>query len=128
MKPARERILAAAEKLHRRDGLAALSLRAVARDVGITPMAIYRYFKDKDALIGALAERAFEQWEVCLAEAVRARTPMKAIERTFHAYAEFALADRPAFELMYVIPRPGIPVAPNSLARSPSGVFEVVIA
>lgn len=128
MKPARDRILASAERLHRKEGLAALSLRAVARDVGVTPMAIYRYFKDKDALIEALAEAAFEKWEVVLAEAVRARTPLKVLERTLLAYAEFALAEPHAFELMLLIPRPAIPTAPASLKRSPSNSFEVVIA
>jgi AcrR family transcriptional regulator len=38
----------------KRKGPGALSLRQVAGEVGVTPMAIYRHFKDKDHLLDAL--------------------------------------------------------------------------
>src|SRR5829696_2352994 len=54
MRPARERILKAAERIYRKAGVDALSIRRVAAAVDLTPMAIYRHFRDKDALIDAL--------------------------------------------------------------------------
>ena len=42
------------------DGAGALSLRALACRVGVTPMATYRHFPDKEALLAAVAARGFE--------------------------------------------------------------------
>jgi AcrR family transcriptional regulator len=128
MNAARERILTAARRIHRTQGVAALSLRAVAREVGLTPMAIYRHFADKDALLMALVQEGFAELEIQFAAAVKARTPLKAIEGVLLAYAEFAIAEPHAFELMFMVRRPDIPAAPASLRRSPSPSFEVVIA
>jgi AcrR family transcriptional regulator len=128
MKPARDRILAAAERIHRKAGIEALSMRAVAKGVGITPMAIYRHFRDKNALIAALVELGFARWEQHLAEAVRARTPRQRIEHALVAYAEFALDEPRMFELMFLVPRQHIPQAPASLASTPSRSFASLIA
>lgn len=128
MKTARDRILAAAERMHRKMGIEALSLRAVARAVGITPMAIYRHFRDKDALVDALVESGFVRWEQHLAEAVRARMPRQRIQRAFIAYADFALGEPRMFELMFLVPRRNVPRAPASLADTPSPSFASLIA
>jgi len=128
MKPARQRILSAAHRIHRTHGVAALSLRAVAREVGLTPMAIYRHLEDKDALLMALVEEGFAKLETVFAEALTAKTPLKAIERFLLAYAEFALAEPHAFELMFLVRRPGVPEAPASLRTSPSPSFEGAIS
>ena len=128
MKPARERILAAARRIHRTQGAAAISLRPVAREAGVTPMAIYRHFKDKDALLMALVAEGFAQLEARFAKAVNVPTPLKAVERILMAYGEFALAEPHAFELMFLIRRPAVPEAPESLRISPSPSFEAAIS
>lgn len=59
-KPKAERraeILDAAIALADAEGLAALTLRAVAQRVGVTAMALYGYFPDKDSLLDAMADR-----------------------------------------------------------------------
>jgi AcrR family transcriptional regulator len=128
MNESRDRILAAAERIHRREGPSGLTLRSVAGDVGMTPMAIYRHFKDKDALIQALVDAGFQRWEQWLARAVDTRSPLKALERVLMAYADFSIAEPRAFELMFLTPRPAIPEAPASLIRSPSPSFEKLVA
>lgn len=50
-------ILDAALELARTQGLGAVSMRAVAQRVGVTPMALYRHVKDKDALLDGLVGR-----------------------------------------------------------------------
>ena len=52
--PTRDRILDAARNLFDAEGEAGLSMRRIATVVGITPMAIYRHYADKDALKNAL--------------------------------------------------------------------------
>jgi AcrR family transcriptional regulator len=53
-------ILAVAGEHVARDGAAALSLRSIARDLGMAPSALYRYFDGRDALLSALILGAYE--------------------------------------------------------------------
>ena len=53
-------ILAVARQHLARDGAPALSLRSVARDLGMAPSALYRYFDGRDALLSALILEAYE--------------------------------------------------------------------
>ena len=54
----RERILATATALARRDGPESLSMRRIAQELDVWPMSLYRHFRDKDELLGALAGEA----------------------------------------------------------------------
>src|SRR5215207_10963209 len=47
-------------------GAAALSLRAIAREMGMTAPALYRYYKDRDALVTALLIDAFTAFGAAL--------------------------------------------------------------
>ena len=123
----RERILTVAYRTLRKQGVASLSLRQVAGKIGVTPMAIYRHFRNKDDLVEALVASGFARWETYLAEAVRAEDAWARIERAFLAYAEFALAEPRLFELMFMTPRSRVPRAPQSLSATPSPSFSVVI-
>ena len=62
-------ILAVAGAHVARDGAAALSLRSIARDLGMAPSALYRYFDGRDALLSALILAAYD---ALAAEAERA--------------------------------------------------------
>jgi AcrR family transcriptional regulator len=52
-------ILAAAAAHLAQEGAAALSLRSIARDLGMVPSALYRYFDGRDALLSALILEAY---------------------------------------------------------------------
>ena len=56
-----EDVVQAAIALADRDGLAALTMQAVAQQLGVTAMALYRYFPSKDALIDAIVDAAMGQ-------------------------------------------------------------------
>jgi TetR/AcrR family tetracycline transcriptional repressor len=55
----RDTIVAGALALADRDGLDAVTIRRLATDNSVTPMALYWHFKDKDAVLGAIAERIY---------------------------------------------------------------------
>ena len=57
----RNTLLSAAEVLLQQHGSGGLSLREVARAAGVSHAAPYRHFRDKAALLQALAQRGFEQ-------------------------------------------------------------------
>ncbi|WP_244967373.1 TetR/AcrR family transcriptional regulator [Streptomyces cacaoi] len=52
------------------EGVDALSLRAVARHAGVSPNAPYRHYRDKDALLAALAAHGFTELAARLTDAV----------------------------------------------------------
>ncbi|PDP88562.1 TetR family transcriptional regulator [Glycomyces fuscus] len=57
----RPEILDAALRLSEERGLAAVSMRAVAAEIGLTPMALYGYFEDKEALLDGLVGRLLRE-------------------------------------------------------------------
>jgi AcrR family transcriptional regulator len=98
----KERITAAATYLLTEHGAAGVSMRKVAAAVGITPMAIYQYFGDREALLNAVADAAF-------AELVRrwedADRPVAADERMREMlvdHVDFALAQPRLYDYMFI--------------------------
>jgi AcrR family transcriptional regulator len=103
-----EAILGAAlEKLEAHQ-FEALSLRGLAREIGVSPTAVYRHFADKTELIAAIADRGFarlaERFEdVCPFD----RTPGSPDEARGEltalglAYMQFALSAPELFRLMF---------------------------
>jgi TetR/AcrR family tetracycline transcriptional repressor len=57
----RERIVDAALELVEDGGWDGLSMRRLAQELDVWPMAVYRYFRDKDELLDAMAEAAAER-------------------------------------------------------------------
>ena len=57
----RSQVLDATLALAEEDGLDAVSMRAVARRLGVTPMALYRHVGDKQGLLDGLVERLLEE-------------------------------------------------------------------
>jgi AcrR family transcriptional regulator len=93
-------ILDAAEEQIAVDGPAGLSLRSIARRLGMTVQALYHYFPGRDALITALITEAYHD----LADAVGAGEPDFVTAAA--TYRTWALANRARFQLIYGTPLP----------------------
>jgi AcrR family transcriptional regulator len=76
-------------------GVEKFSLRAVGTAAGVTPMAVYRHYRDREALLAAAGEEAFGVWKARVG-AIKAIQPLDWLRQVGRAYAEFAL-DEPAF-------------------------------
>jgi AcrR family transcriptional regulator len=127
-KRTRERILAAADRILRVNGFGKLTIRQVAAHVQLSPMAIYRHFHSKDELIAALVAAGFQKWELRLQSAVSHVSSRQKLRNAMLAYRDFALQEPKLFELMFLVRRADVPVAPASLQSSPSPAFSQVIA
>src|SRR5215475_2854236 len=66
----RRALVDAARRLLESEGPSALSLRAVAREAGVSPAAPYHHFKDKAELLEAVAQ---EGWDLLNAEMHKAK-------------------------------------------------------
>lgn len=68
----REKILEVATKEFMQNGFADASMRKIAGKVGITATALYRHYKDKEAIFDAVVNPAVQAWEnLCQTEEVR---------------------------------------------------------
>ena len=98
----RQALIDAALELIEERGVSALTLREVARQVGVTHAAPQRHFADRAALVAAVAEQGFRGLAAHVA-AVRgsARTPAQRLRALGVAYVEYALAHPAHLRVMF---------------------------
>ncbi|WP_254359331.1 TetR/AcrR family transcriptional regulator [Microbacterium hominis] len=60
-RPTRERIMAAAVDLADRDGIDALTIRALAKEMGVGPMTLYHYVEGKEQVLDGMVDVVFEK-------------------------------------------------------------------
>lgn len=103
----RDEILSAAERiLIETNDQSALSIRAIANAVGVTPPSIYLHFADRNDLVFAVCERHAEQLEQAMAEAAEGvDDPWERIRRRGHAYLHWGL-DNPEHYRILMMSRP----------------------
>jgi len=103
-------ILDAARQHLAREGAAALSLRAVARDVGMVSSAVYRYVPNRDALLTMLIIDAYDSLGAVVEKAESAVAREDRLGRFLaicHAVRGWALAHPHEYALIYGTPVPG---------------------
>ena len=83
-----------------------LSLREVARAVGVSATAVYRHFPDKDALMRAMAGRGFAMLGEMQARAASGLGQPAAFIAAGVAYVRFALSNPAVFRVMFSCPPP----------------------
>jgi AcrR family transcriptional regulator len=84
-------------------GEEALTIRGVARAVGIAPASIYQHFADKAALVRGVAEYDYERLSAIMREAdesVPADDVVGRVRAQIHAYCRFAIANPGHYRLM----------------------------
>ncbi|HEY8950043.1 MAG TPA: TetR/AcrR family transcriptional regulator [Rhizomicrobium sp.] len=98
----REALRAAAVAILEKEGLAALSLRAVARKAGVSHAAPYRHFASHEALLVGLAVDGFESLRVAIANAAAAPNDRAdRITTIGGAYMRFASENPALTQLMF---------------------------
>jgi len=125
-------ILEAARIHLARDGAAALSLRAVARDVGMVSSAVYRYVPNRDALLTMLIIEAYNGVGEAV-EKAETRVPRSDHLARFlaacHATRAWALARPQEYALIFGSPVPGYAAPTDTIgpaSRVPVVLFTVL--
>ncbi|MGJ3646959.1 TetR/AcrR family transcriptional regulator [Sphingomonas sp. GlSt437] len=98
----RAALIAAALEALERDGPAALSLRGLARAIGVSPMAPYHHFADRAALLAAVAAAGFErlQQRKLAVQADAGDDPAEALVAGSASYVAFVLDNPNLYRLM----------------------------
>lgn len=98
----RRALVDAAQRILEAEGPAALSLRAVAREAGVSPAAPYHHFKDKGELLDAVADEGWSRLnEVMKAARDTAGSPRAAMASLGVAYVCFARDNPALYRVMY---------------------------
>lgn len=93
-------LLAAAEAVLERDGLAGLTLRAAAREAGVSHAAPRNAVGDLSGLLAELAASGFERLRSEM-DAAAAESPEASLDALGRCYVRFALANPALFQLMF---------------------------
>lgn len=102
---ARARILIEAARIVSAEGFGALSMRRLAKAVGLTAGALYRYFPTKQHVLLAYCVDALDRLTRELKEIVAQEDdPLRALERMLIAYGDFALKDADRFRVLFLDP------------------------
>ena len=125
--PTAARIFAAARALFDADGLDGLSMRKIADAVGLTPMAIYKHYADKDALIDALMLDGFAGWEARVGK-IREREPLAWLMRMDEAFLEFALQEPRRYEAAFLLKASAARRYPEDFLAGRSPVVTQILA
>src|ERR1700722_965557 len=97
----KDQILSAARKAFDEAGPEGLSMRDIAKEVGITPMAIYRHYENKQALIDALVLDGLAEWSAIVA-AIPPAAPLEWLRAIGEAHLDFALQKPRRYEAAFL--------------------------
>lgn len=102
-----------------------VSMRRVGDAVGVSATALYYHFRNKQALLDAVADRGFQNFDSRL-RSLDTQDSAGIIRGVLTGYRQFA-ADHPnLFRLMFVEPRPVARKFPGDFAAHRSAVFNLL--
>ncbi len=101
-----ERILETAVAAVRHGGAEGLTMRSLADRLGYSPATLYLHFRNKQALLEAVADQGFAQLEAAIDEKALAAGPDRALGAAVEAYVSFAIDEAQTYRLMFRTPLP----------------------
>jgi AcrR family transcriptional regulator len=112
----RQEILATAWQLVRAEGVPALSLRALARAVGVEPQSLYSYFESKHAIYDAMFAEGNRELLARLERLPDLADPVAALRARAHEFVRFCTEDPARYQLMFQRTIPGFEPSEESYA------------
>jgi AcrR family transcriptional regulator len=112
-------------------GPSALSLNGIARQMGLTGPALYRYFADRDALLGELVLDAYEDLAATVAVAVEqasAQPPPGRFRAFAAAYRVWAIAQPHRYRLLFDAPVPGFAAHSDRIIAAAQRTMDSLLA
>ena len=98
----RGRAVAAATRLFAERGYRGVTLRSLAKELGVSPMTPYRYFENKEELFAMVRTEAFQRFADAQRDAVaELEDPEDALRMLGRAYVSFALDEPDAYHIMF---------------------------
>lgn len=117
-----DQICAAALEILEAEGAEEVSMRRVAQKVGITPMAIYHHFKNREALLSSVVDHEFSALETDFVQQSLSGICEEDILRILDIYVGYALERPRVFDYVFAVNRSGARRFPEDFrgGRSPT--------
>jgi AcrR family transcriptional regulator len=112
----RREILGTAWQMVRADGLAALSLSALARAVGMEPQSLYTYFASKHAVYDAMFAEGNQELLARMAEVCWPAGPVDRLRLLARTFVVFGAEDPARYQLLFTWTIPGFQPTAESYA------------
>lgn len=128
----KEALIEAARRFIAERGIGGFTLADAAKWVGVTPAALYRHFRGREALVQEVAFRGFDQLAERLGRAIAGSgTPLERFTRMGEAYLDFAEKEPGYYAAMFAA-RPEEaepnPAQPSPWGQKPRGPFDILVA
>jgi AcrR family transcriptional regulator len=109
-------------------GPQALSINAIAKELGVSGPALYRYFASRDELLTDLIADAYHDFAAAIALAGgRHREPTQRLRAAVHAYRAWALAQPHRYRLLFAAPLPGYDAHSDRLVTAAQQAMNVLL-
>lgn len=118
-------IVATAWDLAHEEGIAGLTLHGLARRLGIRQPSLYAHFESKDALFDALFADGNRQLLEHLDAMRLPSAPRRAVRTCLRVFVDFALADTPRYQLMFLRPIPSFEPSIESYALAEAAMTKM---
>src|SRR5262245_26960070 len=103
----RDRILDAAREMFVKDGVEAVTMRAIAERIEYTPTAIYHHFRDKNTLLRELAQHDLSALVQAFERIGKIEDPVERLRRIGMAYIRFGLENPNHYRFLFMSPSLG---------------------
>lgn len=100
-------IYASALRILEAEGPGNVSMRRIAAEVGITPMAIYHHFPNREALLDQVVNTEFEKLAGFFGQTLNRGSFEARLLHMMDGYMDYALAHPRIFDYVFSSPRPG---------------------
>jgi len=123
----RDSLIAAASRVLADEGPAALTVRHIASEAGLSTMAVYSRFGGKDGVVDALFAEGFERLAATLEAVPMTDDPLEDLRVGCDAYRAMALANATHYAVMFLRVVPGF--VPTDIAKGCAGdAFSVLVS
>ncbi len=97
----RDALLNAASTLLAKEGPAALTVRRIAAEAGVSTMGVYSRFGGKDGVVDALLREGFDDLSRAMDGVGETDDPLADLRRCCRAYREFGISNATRYRLMF---------------------------
>jgi len=122
-----DEIRGAALRLLEKEGPGAVSMRRVAKAAGITPMAIYHYFRTREALLQDITAAEFEKQVAKLQAMPVPADPQHRLRQILESHLEYAIKRPRVYDYVFSNPRPGARRFPKDFQERKSPTFNLLM-
>lgn len=126
----RDEVKAVALRQLSEGGPQAVSVNAIARELGVSGPALYRYFSGREDLVSALVLDAYTDLAAAVSAGAVTRPGASAADRVrevAHAYRDWALAQPHRYRLLFAPPLPGVDAHTPALVEAAQASMTVLL-